>query len=140
MSDTYTVTGAFGYSGKYIANRLLRMGASVQTLTNSINRTNPFKGQINAYPFNFNQPEKLIGVLEGTKVLINTYWVRFKYQNFNHALAVHNSKILFEAAKAAGVQRIVHTSISNPSRQSPLEYFSGRDPWRNTAALNDALA
>jgi NADH dehydrogenase len=34
--------------------------------------------------------------------------------------------VLFEAAKAANVERIVHVSITNPSEDSPLEYFSGK--------------
>ena len=36
------VTGAFGYSGRYIAQRLLEAGHSVVTLTNSLHRHNPF--------------------------------------------------------------------------------------------------
>lgn len=33
----HAVTGAFGYSGKYIAQRLLADGRQVITLTNSLN-------------------------------------------------------------------------------------------------------
>jgi len=126
MSEIHTVTGAFGYSGKYIAKRLLQQGFEVQTLTNSVNRPNPFEGKVRPHYFNFDQPKKLIHTLEGTKVLYNTYWVRFKHKGFSHSLAVHNLKILFQAARSAGVERIVHTSITNPSLQSPLEYFSGK--------------
>jgi uncharacterized protein YbjT (DUF2867 family) len=45
---------------------------------------------------------------------------------FNHADAIHNTLVLFNAAKAAGVRRIVHLSITNPSVTSPLEYFRGK--------------
>jgi NADH dehydrogenase len=34
--------------------------------------------------------------------------------------------VLFRSAKAAGVRRVVHISITNPSEDSPLEYFSGK--------------
>ena len=34
--------------------------------------------------------------------------------------------MLFYAARSAGVQRIVHVSIANPSIQSPLPYFRGK--------------
>jgi len=34
-SEQVIVTGAFGYSGKYIARRLLDAGYEVKTLTNS---------------------------------------------------------------------------------------------------------
>ena len=59
-------------------------------------------------------------------VLYNTYWVRFNHKTFTHADAVRNTKVLFEAAKAAGVQGIVHISITNPAKNSPLEYFRGK--------------
>jgi NADH dehydrogenase len=53
------VTGAFGYSGKYIAERLLQTGHEVITLTNSLNRPNPFGTNVTAFSFNFDKPEKL---------------------------------------------------------------------------------
>ena len=36
--ERHVVTGAFGYSGRYIAERLLQAGKHVRTLTNSPNR------------------------------------------------------------------------------------------------------
>jgi NADH dehydrogenase len=120
------VTGAFGYSGKYITRRLLEKGHTVITLTNSLHRKNPFGSRVKAFPFNFHDPEKLTRTLEGVDVLYNTYWVRFNHKTFTHADAVHNTRILFSAAKQAGVRRIVHTSITNPSEDSPLEYFHGK--------------
>jgi NADH dehydrogenase len=53
------VTGAFGYSGRYIAKRLLDAGHEVITLTNSLNRPNPFGSRVAAFPFHFEEPEKL---------------------------------------------------------------------------------
>lgn len=125
-TETHVVTGAFGYSGKYIARRLLDAGFQVRTLTNSCERSNPFDGKIKAYPFNFDRPEQLVASLCGASVLYNTYWVRFNHADFNHAVAVDNVRILFDAAKQAGVKRVVHVSITNPSEDSPLEYFSGK--------------
>ena len=129
----HAVTGAFGYSGKYIAHRLLNKGHQVITLTNSLNRENPFGDRVQAYPFNFDNPTALVETLKGVDVLTNTYWVRFNHSMFQHADAVQNTLTLFEAAKAAGVSRIVHVSITNPSLDSHLEYFSGK------AKLEDAL-
>lgn len=124
--EVHAVTGAFGYSGKYMAQRLLKAGYEVITLTNSFNRTNPFSGAVKAFPFNFDNPEKLIESLEGVSVLYNTYWARFNYTNFKHSVAAENTLKLFEAAKKAGVKRIVHVSITNPSEDSQLEYFKGK--------------
>ncbi len=122
----HAVTGAFGYSGKYIAHRLLAAGRRVMTLTNSTDRANDFGGQLTVHPFHFDQPDELVRALAGVEVLYNTYWVRFNHPLFRHADAVRNTLILFEAAKRAGVRRIVHVSITNPAEDSPLEYFSGK--------------
>jgi uncharacterized protein YbjT (DUF2867 family) len=122
----HAVTGAFGYSGKYIARRLLDAGHAVITLTNSPERANPFEGRVTPYPLCFEAPDRLAESLHGVTVLYNTYWVRFNHETFTHADAVENTERLFEAAKAAGVQRIVHISITNPSLDSPLEYFRGK--------------
>jgi NADH dehydrogenase len=122
----HVVTGAYGFSGKYITERLLAAGHTVRTLTNSFNRENPFQGRVTAYPYNFNDPEKLIESLSGASVLYNNYWVRFNHRNFSYAQAVDNSLKLFDAAKKAGIKRIVHVSITNPSLDSPFEYFSGK--------------
>ena len=122
----HAVTGAFGYSGKYIAKRLLADGQQVITLTNSLQRENPFGAQVQAFPFHFDEPDKLAATLQDVKVLYNTYWVRFNHDQFAHETAVSNTISLFNAAKEAGVERIVHVSITNPSLDSPLEYFNGK--------------
>jgi NADH dehydrogenase len=124
--EFHVVTGAFGYSGKYITRRLLNSGIRVRTLTGSRGRENPFEGKVDVHPFHFDNPDKLTAALEGATVLYNTYWVRFNSSTFTFAGAIKNSETLFKAAKKAGVRRIVHTSITNPSEDSPYEYFSGK--------------
>jgi NADH dehydrogenase len=124
--ELHVVTGAFGYSGKYIAARLLLAGRRVRTLTNSPGRANPFGGEVEASPFSFDNPERMVEALRGAKVLYNTYWVRFNHRTFQHAEAVENTLKLFTAARQAGVERVVHVSITNPTEDSPLEYFSGK--------------
>jgi len=132
--ELHVVTGAFGYSGKYIAARLLQAGHRVRTLTNSVDRANPFGDQVEARPFHFTDKAKLVESLRGASVFYNTYWVRFNHGDFSHSTAVDNTLRLFEACQEAGVGRVVHVSITNPSADSPLEYFSGK------ARLERALA
>jgi NADH dehydrogenase len=120
------VTGAFGYSGQYIARRLLADGVEVRTLTNSPNRSSPLAKRVRVFPYSFDDRERLVDALRGASVLHNTYWVRFNRAGFQHATAVENTLRLFEAAIEAGVRRVVHVSITNPSEESPLEYFSGK--------------
>src|SRR5258706_12704644 len=93
------VTGAFGYSGRYIAQRSLAAGHEVITLTNSFRRPDPFGGKIAAFPLQFDQPAQLSQSLQGAEVLVNTYWVRFDHRLFTHGQAVANTKILFQSAK-----------------------------------------
>ena len=128
MSNTelHAVTGAFGYTGRFITRRLLDKGIEVIALTNSVNRDNPFMRRIETAPFNFDNPALLIESLCGVKTLYKTYWVRFNHKLFTMADAVDNTLLMFESAKRAGVERIVHVSISNPSVDSHLEYFSGK--------------
>jgi NADH dehydrogenase len=132
-AELHAVTGAFGYSGRYMAKRLLARGYAVVTLTNTQPEKDPFDGRIRAYPLRFDQTGELRASLQGVQVLYNTYWVRFSHRQFSHAEAIGNTKRLFAAAREAGVSRIVHVSITNPSADSPLEYFSGK------AALEAAL-
>jgi uncharacterized protein YbjT (DUF2867 family) len=126
MNQFHCVTGAFGYSGKYIAKALIEKGHSVITLTNSLNRPNPFGDKVKAYPFHYDNPQELVKSLQGVKVLYNTYWVRFNHKTFTHKQAVQNTITLFRSAKEAGVKKIVHVSIANPSIHSRLEYYHGK--------------
>ncbi|MBI5965939.1 MAG: NAD(P)H-binding protein [Chloroflexi bacterium] len=120
------VTGAFSYSGKYIAKRLLERGEEVYTLTNHPDRPDPFNGKIQARPLNFANEAELIQSLRGADVLVNTYWIRFDKGSNTQPKAVENTKILVDAAAKAGVKRIVHISITNPSPASHLPYFWGK--------------
>ena len=120
------VTGAFGYIGKYITRRLLASGRRVVTLTGHPRRANPFGPAVVARPFDFGRPAALVESLAGADTLYNTYWVRFSHAGTSFDQAVENSRTLMAAAREAGVRRVVHISITNPSRTSPLPYFRGK--------------
>jgi len=126
MQNVQVVTGAFGYSGSCIARRLLEAGVTVRTLTNSPGRAGELAGRVEAKPLSFEDPSQLAASLSGAGVLYTTYWVRFNLAGFSHSRAVENTLRLFEAAKTAGVRRVVHVSITNPSEDSPYEYFRGK--------------
>jgi len=53
------VTGAFGYTGKYITPKLLSDGHQVRTITGHLDRANPFGDQVKAYPLDFGDPNSL---------------------------------------------------------------------------------
>jgi hypothetical protein len=53
------VTGAYGYSGQYMAQRLLDAGHEVLALTNSPHRANRFGERVRAFRYNFSRPAEL---------------------------------------------------------------------------------
>jgi NADH dehydrogenase len=120
------ITGAFGYTGKYITRRLLAAGKQVKTLTGHPDRHNPFGDQVSVAPFNFDNPSELTESLRGATTLYNTYWVRFSHGQATFDKAVENTKTLIKAAEEAGVRRMVHVSITNASEESHLPYFRGK--------------
>ena len=119
------VTGAFSYSGRAIAGSLARNGRRVRTLTGHPERA-PEGSDVEVRPLDFDDPVGLAESLRGVTTLYNTYWIRFARGRLDHDVAVANSRTLFSAARRAGVRRVVHVSITNPSIESPFPYFRGK--------------
>jgi NADH dehydrogenase len=117
------VTGAYGYTGRYLAAQLLDAGRHVRTLTGDPSRPDPFGGRVEAFPFTFDDPPRLVETLRGADTLYNTYWVRFPWRTTSYEQAVANTRTLLAAAREAGVRRVVHVSITNARESSPLPYF-----------------
>jgi NADH dehydrogenase len=134
MTPLDLVTGAFSYSGSYIAQRLLDSDRRVRTLSFHPGRPHPLQASVQALPYRFDDPAALAQSLEEVNTLYNTYWVRFDHQQTSFEQAIERSRALFTAARRAGVERIVHLSITNPSTSSPLPYFRGK------ALVEEALA
>jgi len=122
----HVVTGAAGYSGRFIAQRLLDAGHRVRSLTGHLDRHDPFDGRVEYHLFNFDRPDELTRSLAGASAVYNTYWIRFDRGDRTHALAVRNTKTLISCAVAAGVERFVHVSITNPAADSHMSYFRGK--------------
>ena len=120
------VTGAFGYIGKYIARHLLDSGEAVRTITTHTDKPNPFGDIVEVFPYSFDDPDKLTATLRGASTLYNTYWVRFEYDGVTFQQAVRDTITLFECAKKAGVEKIVHISVTNASLESRLPYYRGK--------------
>ena len=123
---THVVTGAFSYTGKYIARRLLADGHTVRTLTGHPRPHDPLARQVETFPLDFADSRSLAEALRGADCLFNTYWIRFARGSLTFATAVANSRTLIDAAVEAGVRRIVHVSITNASSASSLPYFRGK--------------
>lgn len=102
------------------------MGEPMRTLTAHPTRPDPFQGRVEAMPLAFDRPADLVRGLRNASTLYNTYWVRFEYRSVTFEQAVRNTLALFDAAREAGVTRIVHVSITGASTNSPLPYFRGK--------------
>lgn len=118
------VTGAFGNTGSAIADRLLQQGRSVRTLTGHP-PADP-DPRIDVRPFSWDDPERLASAFEGVTTFYNTYWMRTGDDDGNFDLVVERTTQLIEAAEEAGVERIVHLSVGNPSLDSPYPYFRAK--------------
>ena len=123
MGGIDLVTGATGYSGSYVAHRLLTRGRSVRTLTRD---TDGVPETIEAFPYRFDDPTRMLEAFSGVDTFYNTYWVRFARGPVTHMDAVRNSMSLIDAAAKAGVRRMVHVSIMQPSLDSPYSYHRGK--------------
>ena len=126
MANLDAVTGAFSFTGRFIARRLMADGRRVRTLTNHPQRPGAEGMDVEVAPLQFSNRDALIDSLRGVDVLYNTYWIRFPHSGLDFGDAVANTGTLVSAAAEAGVRKVVHISVSNPSPDSPLDYYSGK--------------
>lgn len=132
--STIAITGAWSYSGMPIARALLSAGYEVRSLTNRpIPVPDPHQGRVQSVPYGrFSVPD-LARALDGIEALHCGYWTRHDRPPVghsgpwtSHAQAVENSGNLVEAARQAGVRRLVWTSIANPGLDWDLSYYRGK--------------
>jgi NADH dehydrogenase len=133
MAGLDVVTGAFGYTGSFIAERLLADGRRLRTLTRRAPGDHRLRDRVEAVPLRFDDPAALIEALRGADTLYNTYWRRFPHPKMGFADIVEQSGQLIDAAWEAGVQRLVHVSVSNAAPDAPTSYF------RAKAAVEDRV-
>jgi NADH dehydrogenase len=126
MSDIDVVTGAFGYTGRYLSSRLQAAGRRVRTLTNHPRPQPPGAPPIDVRPYRFGDARALAESLRGVDTLYNTYWVRYTAAGTTYDEAVRNSRLLLDAAVVAGVRRVVHISITKPRHDSFYAYYRGK--------------
>jgi len=119
------VTGAFSFTGRYIAARLLELGGEVRTLTRHPQSASPFGTQVQAFPLDFDA-EMLTERLRGAETLYNTYWIRSPRGDLTFDRVLANTATLLGAAREAGVRRVVQLSVSNASASSALPYFRAK--------------
>ena len=99
---------------------------NIRTLTNHPQRAGAEDIRAEVAPLQFADRDALVESMRGAEVLYNTYWVRFNHGRVRFGEAVANTRVLMGAARDAGVRRVVHISVSNPSEDSQLDYYAGK--------------
>jgi NADH dehydrogenase len=121
------VTGAFGFTGRALAEALLAAGHDVVTLSRRAGEGDALRARLAAVePLDFGQPAALEAALAGVEALYNTYWMRFPRDGRTFDDAIAESVVLFEAARRAGVRRLVHVSVVNAGPDGPTAYVRGK--------------
>ncbi len=124
MAELDVVTGAFSYTGRHVAEKLLARGRRVRTLSRRPDPAHPLAPRVEVAPLTFD--DSLVESLRGADTLYVTYWVRFERGHATFDAAVSNIGVLLEAAARAAIRRVVHVSVANPDERSPFPYFRGK--------------
>jgi len=120
------VTGAFGFTGRSLAEGLLARGRKVVTLSRRSGAGDALAARIGVHALDFGRPDALATALDGVDTLFNTYWMRFPRAGRTFDDAVAESVVLFGAARRAGVRRIVHVSVVNADEHGETAYVRGK--------------
>lgn len=126
MATRVAITGAFGFTGRAIAQRLLVGGHEVVTLSRRSGAGDPMAARITVRPMDTLHPEALAAALQGVDTLFNTYWLRFPRGSDAFEGAIATSAGLLSAAREAGVRRVVHVSVVNASPDAETPYVRAK--------------
>lgn len=128
-----TVFGGSGFVGRAIVRALAQEGYQVRVACRRIELAERTKtagdvGQITLMRTNLRTPASVVAAIAGSQAVINASGIAFqrgrqKYQSVH----VEGARTIAEAAKAAGVQRLVHMSgIGADQRNSTNKYIRSK--------------
>jgi NADH dehydrogenase len=120
------VTGAYGFTGRAIAERLLAADRDVVTLTRRTLARDPLASRIVSASLDFARPDLIRDSLRGVDTLFNTYWLRFPRGAESFERAIVESTVLIGAAHEAGVRRLVHVSVVGADAAGPTPYVRSK--------------
>ena len=128
------VTGAWSFSGRRVAQRLLATGWTLRPISNRSPspETDPYNGLVRRIGYT-HDVDRLATELSGCRLLVSNFWTRHDKPPIGHTgpwlshlQAVDQSAVLIKAAARAGVERLVWTSITNAGQDPDLSYFAGK--------------
>jgi nucleoside-diphosphate-sugar epimerase len=137
---TIAVTGATGYVGAVLVERLLAAGASVRALVR--NPQSPLPAGVERAVVDLTIPSGLETALRGAEVVVHCAAEQRSPSRANHqAVNVAGTRALLDAALVAGVRRVVHlSSIAVYPRRDGNLPVSPDDPLDPFPELRDAYA
>ena len=128
MQDLVTVFGGSGFVGTQVVRALARAGLRVRV---AVRRTNVAEGlrllgdvgQIQIVQANIRNPESVARALEGAQACVNLVGVLYEAGRQKFAsLHAMGARSVAEAARAAGVTRLVQMSAIGADAQSESKY------------------
>jgi uncharacterized protein YbjT (DUF2867 family) len=125
MPTTDLVTGAFGFTGSRIAERLLADGRRVRTLSRRRAADHPLTDRVERLAYDFS-PDRLRAALIDVDTLYITYWMRFSRRGTTFDRLVDNIRAMTTAAAETAVRRVVYVSVSNAHQAAPTDYFRAK--------------
>jgi uncharacterized protein YbjT (DUF2867 family) len=128
-----TVFGGSGFLGQAIVRALAPQGYLVRVAARRIELAEKVKtagdvGQITLMRANLRVPQSVVTAIEGSQAVINAAGIAFERGRQRYK-AVHGmgARTIAEAARAAGVERLVHVSgIGADSRSSKNRYVQSK--------------
>nr|CAH7724159.1 unnamed protein product [Callosobruchus chinensis] len=117
-----TVFGATGFIGRYVVNRLGKIGTQIIIPYRGDNYE-PFRmkvmgdlGQIYFHPYHLKDEESILKCMKYSNVVINLVGRDFETKNFKFDdVHVEGARMLARCAKKSGVERFIHLSALNAS-------------------------
>jgi uncharacterized protein YbjT (DUF2867 family) len=128
-----TVFGGSGFIGRAIVRALAPTGVLVRVACRRIELAEPIKtagdvGQITVMRANLRVPQSVANAIVGSQAVINATGIPFEHGRQRYqAVHVAGARTIADAARAAGVQRLIHVSgIGADARNSRNRYIRSK--------------
>jgi len=127
------VFGATGFFGRYIVNRLGRVGSQViapyRGDDHDFRHLRPMGdlGQITFPAYDLRDPASVLKVVRHSNVVINLVGRDYETRNFKFSdVHVDGARVIAEACRVAGVKRLIHFSALNADTESPSRFLQSK--------------
>lgn len=125
------VTGASGYLGSHITRLLVKAGKPTRALVHNRQRAE-LEGRLNGLDIEWSEgdvtkPETLVDAFRGARAIVHTVAIAIEkggrnYESINYQGTVN----VVEAAKAAGVQRLINISQLGADSKLPYRFLASK--------------